>query len=41
MKIEENSNLAKRLRIGGKNRQKNYTRKILMTPIATIMWPLI
>ena len=31
----------KRLRIGGKNRQKNYTRKILMTLIATIVWPLI
>ena len=31
---------AERLRRGGKNTQKNYTRKFLMTQITTMMWSL-
>ena len=29
---------AKRLRRGGKNTQKNYTKKVLMTWITTMVW---
>ena len=32
--------VAKRLRRGGKNAQKNYTKKIFMTQITTIVWSL-
>ena len=31
---------AKRLRRGGKNAQKNYTKKFLMTWITTMVWSL-
>ena len=31
---------AKRLRTGGKNTQKNYTKEILMTQITTMVWSL-
>ena len=31
----------KRLRRGGKNTQKHYTRKVLMTQITTMVWSLI
>ena len=31
---------AKRLRRGGKNTQKNYTKKVLMTWITTMVWVL-
>ena len=31
---------AERLRSSGKNRQKNYTKKILMTWITTMVWSL-
>ena len=30
----------KRLRRGGKKTQKNYTRKVLMTQMTTMMWSL-
>ena len=29
------------LRRGGKNTQKNYTKKIFMTQLITMVWPLI
>ena len=31
----------KRLRRGGKNTQKNYTKKVLMIQITTMVWSLI
>ena len=31
----------KRLRRGGKNTQKKYTKKVLMTRISTMMWSLL
>ena len=31
---------AERLRRGGKNTQKNYTRKVLMTQITMMVWSL-
>ena len=31
---------AERLKIGGKNTQKNYTKKVLMTQITMMVWSL-
>ena len=34
------TNKKKKKRRGGKNTQKNYTRKVLMTQITTVVWSL-
>ena len=39
-KIRDLFKKQKRLRRGGKNTQKNYTKKVLMTQITTMVWSL-
>ena len=38
--LTEAEEIKKRLRRGGKNTQKNYTKKVSMTQITTMVWSL-